>query len=60
MEVANKEIRKAIEKSGLYKYQIAHEIGVSDAWFSKILRYELPEEKKAEIRKAIKKLKKEG
>ena len=57
MKEQNSDIRKAIAESGLMKYEIAHAIGVSDAWFSKMLRFELPEEKKKQIISAIQQLK---
>ena len=57
MKEQNSEIRKAIAESGLKKYEIAHAIGVTDAWFSKMLRFELSEEKKNQIINAIHQLK---
>ena len=60
MKEQNSDIRRAIETAGVKKYQVAHEIGVSDGWFSKLLRYELPAEKKAEIMKAIERVKREA
>ena len=49
----NEEIRTALRYSGVYKYEVAHELGITDSWFSKLLRYELPDEKKREIMQAI-------
>lgn len=57
MKEQNTDIRKAITESGLKKYEIAHAIGVTDSWFSKMLRFELPEEKKNQIISAIHQLK---
>ncbi len=57
MKEQNVDIRNAIIESGLKKYQIAHAIGVTDAWFSKMLRFELPAEKKNQIINAIQQLK---
>ena len=59
MKMQNVDIREAIAASGLKKYMIAHEIGVTDGNFSKMLRFELPAEKKTMILNAIERLKKE-
>lgn len=57
MELANKDIRQAIEKAGLFQYQVANELGLkSDATFTKWLRFELSNEKKEPIYEAIQKL----
>ncbi|HMM22944.1 MAG TPA: hypothetical protein PKA10_19720 [Selenomonadales bacterium] len=52
----NKDIVKKILTSGLKKWQVAEAIGIADTTFSKWLRHELPEEKKAAIIMAIDKL----
>ena len=57
MKEQNVDIRDAIAESGLKKYEIAHAIGVTDAWFSKMLRFELPAERKTQIFNAIEQLK---
>lgn len=49
----NVAIKNVISKAGLKKYEVAHEVGVTDAWFSKMLRFELPKEKKRHIYDAI-------
>lgn len=56
------DIRKAVAESGVYKYEIAHEMGITDCYFSKMLRYpdELSDEKKQQILNAIYVLQKEG
>ena len=56
----NKDIRAVIKKSGVHKYEIAHELGITDSWFSKLLRYELPAAKKTQIIQAIERIRKEG
>ena len=53
----NKEIRTAIRKSGLYNWQVASMIPLSDGNFSKWLRLEMDEDKKAQVFAAIKKAK---
>lgn len=60
MREQNADIREAIKASGIKKYEIAHELGISDGWFSKLLRFELPTEKKNEIFNAIEQLKAEN
>lgn len=45
----NSEIRAKIRKAGLTQWQIADALGVCENTFCRMLRYELPEEKKKEI-----------
>lgn len=49
----NIEIRKAIKESGFKHWQIADMIGVADTTFCRMLRRELPEDKKQEILMAM-------
>ena len=49
----NLDIKNEITNSGLNYWQVAEGIGVSDSTFSRLLRHELPDEKKEEIRAAI-------
>lgn len=49
----NIEIRKAIKESGFKHWQIADIIGVADTTFCRMLRRELPEDRKQEILIAI-------
>lgn len=53
---ANIEIRQAAIKAGIHFWEIAEEYGMQDSNFSKMLRHELPSEKKEEILAIIKKL----
>lgn len=53
----NKEIRVAIRQSGLYNWQVASMIPLSDGNFSKWLRLEMDEDKKAQVFAAIEKAK---
>lgn len=55
----NQDIRNEVKLAGLKLWQIADELGIAEATFSKKLRHELSDEKKAEIRSIIEKLKKE-
>ncbi len=53
----NLDIRNEITNRGLKYWKVAEGIGVSDSTFSRLLRHELPDEKKEEIRAAIRELK---
>ena len=59
MLIANQDIREAITENGLKYWQVAQAIGINDGNFSRLLRAELPKEKKKEILKIIKNLSKE-
>lgn len=54
--MCNKEVREYAQKNNVKLWQVAKEIGVSDGNFSRKLRIELPEGKKAEIYSIIDKL----
>lgn len=45
----NKEIRAALSASGIKQWQLADRIGIPETSLCKLLRYELPKEKKEEI-----------
>ena len=49
----NLDIREAAKSSDVKLWQIADKLNISDNWFSRLLRHELPDEKKEEIRAAI-------
>ena len=53
---ANKDIREAIYKRRLYHYEVAEQLGIREETFCRMLREELPQEKKNEILEAIKKI----
>lgn len=55
---ANKDIRDAAKKAGVYLWQVAAAYGVNDGNFSRKLRKELPQEEKTKIFAAIEKLSK--
>ena len=59
MEQANKDVREAIEVSGFKYWQVAYKLNLQDCNFSRLLRQELPSEKKQQILNIIEKLKKE-
>lgn len=50
---ANIEIRKKIIEKGLFNYQIAKKLGVSDITFSRWMREELSEARKQRILKIL-------
>jgi hypothetical protein len=58
--MANKDVQINILSSGFKKWQVAEAVGIADNTFSKWLRKELSEEKKALIFSAIEKLVKGG
>lgn len=53
---SNKDIRAAAAAAGVFLWQIAEAIGVTDGTFSRKLRRELPDDEKAEILQVIQKL----
>lgn len=55
---ANSDIRWTIQDSDLKQWQVAEKLGVSEGYFSRMMRKELSPEKKLEIMGAIKELKK--
>lgn len=56
----NQDIRNEVKSAGLKLWQIAERLGINDGNFSRLLRRELSDEKKTEIRSIIEKLKKES
>lgn len=54
IHVANSDIRQAAFSSGVYLWEIAEAMGVTDGTFSRKLRRELDEKEKKEILKIIK------
>lgn len=56
MKRANDDIRKAIEEANLKYYQVAKAYGLSDGNFTRLLRFELDQEKKEKIFKIIESL----
>ena len=55
----NSDIRQEIKSAGLRLWQIAEALGMQDSNFSRRLRHELSEAKKAKIREIIADLSKE-
>ena len=54
---ANENIRQAIFLEGVKCWQVADALGIADATLSRLLRYELPSDKQANILKIIQHLK---
>lgn len=57
--MTNKDIRLTIRKSGLYNWQVAACVPLSESHFSKWLRHELDDTKRKKVLNAIEKAKKE-
>lgn len=53
MTQKNKDIRRAIIRAGLYNYEVAEAMGVSETYFSRLLHSKLTTEKKQQIFNAI-------
>lgn len=53
MKKNNSDIREAARKNGVYLYEIADTLGVSEPTFNRWLRKELPEQKKEDALTAI-------
>ena len=58
--MANNDIRAEIKGAGLKMWQVADNLGVTDCSFSRMLRYELSDSRKAEILAIISRLSREG
>lgn len=54
--MCNADIRTEIKKSGLYHWQVAEVMKISESTFCRILRKELPPEKKEGVRAALRQL----
>ena len=56
MQTANPEIRKTARAAGIPLWALAKELGLSEATMTRLLRVELPAEKKAELLASIQRL----
>lgn len=54
MKRTNEKIKKALEDKRLCQWELADMLGVSESTVTRLLRHELPEEKKKEILDLIK------
>lgn len=52
----NKEVKKMMKEKGLFQWQVAEALGISEWQFSRYLRHELPSNKKRQVIEAIKKI----
>jgi len=52
----NVDIRNEVREAGVKLWQVAEQLGMSDSGFSRFLRHELPDPKKAQIRKIIREM----
>ena len=52
----NIEIRTAIKKARLFNWEVAEEMGISESYFCRKLRRELPEEERNKVLAAIDRL----
>ena len=59
-EVKNQDIRKALNDAGMYQYELADALGISDVSLNKWLRHELSDEKKQRIFNIIRRWKDEN
>ncbi len=53
---ANVDVRKRAKKAGVYLWQIAAAIGVSETTFNRRMRVEMPEAEKEQVKKVIRHL----
>ena len=60
MTQANQKIRRTAAGAGVKLWQIAPRLGITDSYFSRLLRKELPEDKQAQIMKIIAELEQEA
>ena len=60
MTQANQKIRRTAAGAGVKLWQIANRLGITDSYFSRLLRKELPEDKQAEIMQIITELEQEA
>lgn len=59
MNKYNLDVRAAAKKAGVYLYDIAYQLGISEPTMTRMLRRELPADKKQQLFDAIAALKKE-
>ena len=51
--MANADVKKKMKNSGLKHWEVANEIGISEATFTRWLRLPLPEDKRKQVNAAI-------
>lgn len=60
MAQPNQSIRRTVAGAGVKLWQIADRLGITDSYFSRLLRKELPEDKQAEVMQIIAELEQEA
>lgn len=55
----NKDIRNSIQHAGLNHWEIADQLKIHEGTFSRMLRKELPEDRKKEVKEAIRRAEEE-
>lgn len=60
LKIANNDIKTQARKSGIYLWQVAQRLGITDSTFSRKLRRELPQEEKEKIFDIIEELRGEN
>ncbi len=55
--MCNEAIRREMKEAGIFCWQIADKLGVSESTFFRWMRRELPEERRREIMAAVRKAK---
>ena len=58
--LANVDVRMMIRSSGLTQYRVSRELGISESYFSRMLRDPLDEKTRAKVLAAIDTIKKEA
>lgn len=56
----NSQLKAEIKQAGLFQYQVADALGISEQTLIRWLRYELPQDKLERVRAAIAALRMEG
>ncbi|HBH95035.1 MAG TPA: hypothetical protein DDX91_04735 [Ruminococcaceae bacterium] len=51
--MCNTDIRETAKQAGVFLYAVADKLGISEPTMTRLLRKELPSDKKAEIKKII-------
>ena len=59
-ELKNQDVRNALKDAGMYQYELAYALGISDVSLNKWLRHELSDEKKDRIFQIIEEWKKDN
>lgn len=58
--MCNNEIRQAAKENGVFLYRLADRLGCSESTVNRLLRFELPDDKKKDLLELIKEIGKEN